>query len=150
MTFLKTERMQAAVFAALLLAFCGRVAAQLLQKFAPVAWLPGFEHWQSGLLPYAALVFFQALIILGCVTFLLKIASGTLLRRPARGKILLILGSVYFTGAVLRLALSQTGWLDSHFFKSPIAATFHVVLALMVLIWSGFHRRTSAKDAAPA
>ena len=48
---------------ALLILFCFRVGAQALQRWAPVNFLPPFEDWQSGALPYELLLAFQIGII---------------------------------------------------------------------------------------
>lgn len=128
-------------FGLLLLAFTGRVAAQVMQFVAPVEWLPEYAHWHSSLLPYPVLLFFQVLIIAGSVWFLIKLGNGRFIPRRRRGRTLLILGSVYLTGAVLRLVLGQTIYKGNFFFDSPIPASFHIVLALMVLIWATAHRR---------
>jgi hypothetical protein len=125
----------------LLLAFVGRVSAQLLQYLAPVAWLPSYNHWHSSLLPYGVLLFFQCLIIAGSAWFLIKCLTGRFHPVAGRGKGLRILGVIYLTGAILRLVLGQTLFKGNFFFDSPIPAAFHIVLALMVLIWAGQHLR---------
>ncbi|MEM7791418.1 MAG: hypothetical protein AAF546_08450 [Verrucomicrobiota bacterium] len=43
----------------LLVIFCFRVFAQLLQAVQPVDFLPPFERWASGLLPYPILLITQ-------------------------------------------------------------------------------------------
>ena len=43
--------------------FCLRVIDQVLVTYAQVGWLPAVEHWQSGLLPYWALLASQVAIL---------------------------------------------------------------------------------------
>ncbi|MCP9452626.1 MAG: hypothetical protein NNA23_08070 [Nitrospira sp.] len=54
------------VLSLLLSVFCLRVAAQMLQPMSPVAWLPPFEAWVGGGLPYWRLVLCQVLVIMVC------------------------------------------------------------------------------------
>ncbi|CAL4867341.1 hypothetical protein MMA231_01594 [Asticcacaulis sp. MM231] len=137
-----SEKRLSVFFAIFLAAFFARVAIQLVQKFSSIGWLPPFERWQSGLLPYPVLLAAQIAILAGSLSFLMKIMQGKLVRHYLRGRVLRILGWLYLAFDIVRIVLGATVLRDSHFFNNPIPATFHVVLALMVLIWAGFHLRT--------
>lgn len=143
----KSESRATMVYAGLLLAFCGRVLGQWLQTVTTIRWLPPFEAWQSGLLPYPVLLIFQMAIIAACLSFLWKIMTGRLKRLPGRGAWLRIAGWVYMAVAIARLVLGLTLIHGLAFFDHKVPATFHLVLAAMVMIWAGFHRR--AKPSVP-
>ena len=53
----------AALLWILLALFCFRVVAQLAVAVAPLPFLPSFEAWHSGALPYPVLVACQLLIV---------------------------------------------------------------------------------------
>lgn len=139
-----TEKRLAAAFAILLGAFVCRVVMQAVQAVGSVPWLPAFERWQSGLLPYPVLLLSQVAIIAGSLSFLAKAGKGTLTRRRKFGQVLACLGGLYLAFDIFRLVLGATLLSGHRFFDNPIPASFHVVLALMVLIWAGFHLKRQA------
>ncbi len=139
-----TEKRLTAAFAILLGAFVCRVVMQAVQAVGYVPWLPAFERWQSGLLPYPVLLLSQVAIIAGSLSFLAKVGKGTLTRRRKLGQVLACLGGLYLAFDILRLVLGATLLGGHSFFDNPIPASFHVVLALMVLIWAGFHLKRQA------
>lgn len=98
---------RAALFGVLLALFAFRVAAQLGQALWPSVLLPPFEAWQSGALPYPALVASQAVILAGSLWFLRGMARGSLEPRRTLGRILAWVGGVYLAGAAFRLV---AGW----------------------------------------
>ena len=53
-----------------------RVAAQLIQAVTEVSWLPAFSAWQSGALPYPALLVSQLLIIAVQVELIRRSVKG--------------------------------------------------------------------------
>ena len=57
------NRGHVALLSALLAAFVLRVLAQLMQAFSDLPWLPPFEAWAAGGLPYPVLVAVQVVII---------------------------------------------------------------------------------------
>lgn len=139
MPSLFSEKRLSTGFAVLLAAFVTRVLMQLVQAVGHVPGLPAFERWQSGLLPYPALLIFQVVIVAGALSFLFKVHGNRLVRHRRRGKALLVLGILYLTFDIVRLVLGATVFRGHRFFDNPIPASFHVVLALMVLIWAIFH-----------
>jgi hypothetical protein len=139
-----TEKRLTVAFAILLGAFICRVLMQGAQAVSHVPWLPAFARWQSGLLPYPILLLSQVAIIAGSLSFLAKVRKGTLSRRRQLGQILACLGGLYLAFDILRLVLGATILSGHRFFDNPIPAGFHVVLALMMLIWAGFHLKRQA------
>ena len=131
----------AALLAALLLLFLGRVAAQLVQRLWPTPLLPDFAAWQSGLLPYWVLLAFQLVILAAILHQLVRIWTGR--ERPKRrvGILLLVLGGVYMAGAAFRLVAGAANLFDLPFFQAKLPAFFHMVLAGVVLVLGNFHVR---------
>ena len=86
----------------LLLLFCFRVAAQLIQAFYPVDFLPPFEAWHSRALPYWLLVTFQFIIILVCINVVIKFTRGNVNPNYKAGRIYLGLGFVYVSMMLFR------------------------------------------------
>lgn len=70
------------VLSLLLAAFMGRVLAQLLQVWTPIPWLPPFEAWHSGLLPYPVLVASQLVIIVIALRVIMALSRGRAPSRP--------------------------------------------------------------------
>ncbi|MDE0207469.1 MAG: hypothetical protein OXP66_15765, partial [Candidatus Tectomicrobia bacterium] len=60
---MKGSRLTLVVMSMLTALFVLRVCAQLVQALYPVGWIPEFEAWQSGVLPYPVLLASQFGII---------------------------------------------------------------------------------------
>ena len=78
------------------LLFCFRVVAQLIQAFYPVDFLPPFETWQSGALPYWLLVAFQFIIIVVCINVVIRFTRGKATPSYKAGRIYLAFGVCTF------------------------------------------------------
>ena len=125
----------------LLVLFCFRVLAQLIQWLQAVAWLPEFEVWHSGALPYEWLLVSQGLIIALFVGVIIRIQRNQYACNSTRVKLLVVVGWVYFVFMVLRFILSLT-LLPSHpWFGATLPAFFHIVLATMLLV-IGYYEKT--------
>jgi len=127
------------VLIALLSIFCFRVFSQLLQKFYPVGFLPPFEDWQSGAVPYWLLVVAQFLIILVCLIVILKISLGRVIPRNRTGKICLFLGAIYLMVMLFRLIVGLTIAPEHSWFGARIPTFFHTVLASFLVTVGVFH-----------
>ncbi len=139
--------------ACLLALFCFRVGAQALQYFYPVEFLPPFEDWQSGALPYGVLAFSQALIIAGCLKVISDFREERIKPRRAADKILLGLGGLYFFIMLIRLIVGFTIAPDHPWWGARIPPSFHLVLAMFLILWGQFHfkyslgkRKTASHD----
>ena len=130
--------------AVLLFLFILRVAAQLVQAVRPTPRLPPFAAWQSGTLPYPALLAFQAAIIGLAGMLMLRMSARPQTTSVRLGMVLLAVGGVYMTGAALRLAAGLTILADHSFFGALIPGAFHLVLAAMVLVF-GHYQFTSGR-----
>ena len=123
----------------LLALFCLRVFGQLLVGFVPIAFLPAFEEWDSGALPYPALVFVQFVIIVVYAMMAWRIGRGKTEPSRRAGVWLLGIGSVYFALMLGRLMLGLTALEGHPWFDKPIPSFFHLVLAGFLLVAGHFH-----------
>lgn len=144
-----------AILTALLLLFCFRVGAQLLQAWSPVGFLPPFESWASGALPYWLLVVSQAIIILVCAGLIWRLQRGRTMPSARTGIVLLVIGGFYFGLMCMRLIIGLTVAPDHYWFSARLPTVFHLVLAGFLLVYGRFHmtagraiRSTSLGDTA--
>jgi len=128
----------------LLALFCFRVLAQLLQLYIEVPFLPPFEAWQSGAVPYKGLLVSQILIIVFYGWILQRLVAGRM--RPSRkqGWIFFIIGLIYFLVMVVRLFVGLTGLSGHHWFRSYLPTLFHFVISGYLIVVGYFHLQATA------
>lgn len=119
--------------------FCFRVAAQLLQNVYPVSFLPTFDEWHSGALPYGVLVGFQIIIIILCLFAIREVSRPAINPDRKKGRLLLIAGGFYFAIMIGRLIGGYTFAASMHWFTVRIPTVFHLVLASFILLYGHFH-----------
>lgn len=130
----------------LTLLFVGRVVAQPLAAATGWAWLPPFDAWQSGALPYPLLLTSQVLIVLIMWRTARAIGGGRLARSRGVGWALALFTGMYGGVMVARLVLGLTiarghWWLDA-----PLPTVFHLVLTTYLATVVHHHLR-DAPDA---
>ncbi len=119
--------------------FSLRILGQLIQKVSNFSFLPTFEEWQGGPIPYPWLLASQ-LIILGAMVFVIRgFAQGRFRPNPRLGVCLLAFGSLYFGTMFLRLCAGLTFASEHPWFGATIPAFFHMVLASFILVLGHFH-----------
>ncbi len=124
---------------ALLSLFIFRVSAQLIQAVHPFTFLPPFESWQSGALPYPALLICQVAIIGICVRVIIKMRAGAISPNEKLGLALLLFGGIYLLIMSFRL-LAGLSFGENNFWLGALLPTiFHLVLASFVLLLGLFH-----------
>ncbi|MDH4237778.1 MAG: hypothetical protein OEV17_11080 [Nitrospira sp.] len=133
------HRVYAAILTSLLLLFCFRVGAQLLQFWFPVGFLPPFDSWESGALPYGLLCLSQAIIILVCTRVIWRLYGGRIIPSPRIGGVLLVIGWFYFGLMGIRLIVGLTIAPDHYWFSARLPTVFHMVLASFILVYGRFH-----------
>ncbi len=119
--------------------FLLRVVGQVLVTYTEVGGLPAVEHWQSGLLPYPALLASQ-LVILG----LMLVMIGDVWRgkgrfagpHPRIGRVVWWFGCVYLASMIARYALTMALRPEWRWFEHSIPILFHCVLAVYLLVYS--------------
>jgi putative CocE/NonD family hydrolase len=144
--FLLTLRPYAIGLSALLALFLLRVAAQLLIAFGFGGFLPPWEEWFSGLVPYPQLLASQIVIIAICGKICADFwrARG-LSVEPRRwlGSLLLVAGSVYLSVMVIRYAIRMALYPPERWTGGSIPIFFHWVLAGFILVLAVYHRRSA-------
>lgn len=123
----------------LLALFCFRVVAQLLQWQFSLSFLPAFDTWHSGALPYGVLVVSQMLIIAVMVRVCYRFSRGHVVARRRVGLTLLVIGALYFLTMLGRLGVGLFVLPDDPWFGQHLPALFHLVLASFVFLVGGFH-----------
>ena len=121
--------------------FAVRVIAQPLARVLDVPWLPRFERWHSGALPYGALLAAQILILVAQVRTTLAFSRGAVSPNPRLGRGLLVAGVLYLASMVARLILGLTVLRGHRWFDVPLPTLFHFVLAAFVILVGLFHAR---------
>ena len=125
----------------LLLLFVFRVVAQLAQWIHPVDFLPPFDDWQSGVLPYPVLLTGQILVLTVLLRIVVGHVTGRGIARRWLGIALLSGGGLYFAVMFFRLLASMTFAAADSWLGATIPAFFHVVLACFALIHGYFNLR---------
>lgn len=127
--------------------FCFRVGAQLLQRYSEVSFLPPFDDWESGVLPYWLLLTSQLIIIFLCVRITYQINAGTALPDPKMGKICLIFGIIYSGIMVFRLIAGATFAADHPWLAAKLPTLFHLVLASILLVVGHYNLKFGQRPA---
>ena len=130
----------------LFLLFTFRVVAQLVQKFYALSFIPQFDKWQSGALPYPVLIAIQLIIILICTKLLVQLARGRTTPKPMVGVIYMGLGGVYFSVMLFRLVGGLTFGSEHHWWSATIPTAFHLVLASFLLLLGRCYYRLRRQD----
>ena len=130
---------------ALLAVFIFRVIAQLIQAIYPVSFLPPFDAWQSGALPYSVLLAFQLVIIVICGWIIWKFHTGPVRPSPRVAAIYLTLGGIYFTVMLFRLVAGFRFAADHPWVGAHIPTFFHLVLASLLLTVGFYHSPNTDK-----
>lgn len=119
--------------------FCFRVVAQLAVIDGGPAWLPSFDYWHSGALPYGTLVASQLLLLVIMMRTAMVFSRGAVRPRRHLGQVLGALGWVYFAVMLARLVVGLTVLPEHPWFGKMLPALFHLVLAAFVLLVSRYH-----------
>lgn len=121
----------------LTLLFALRILAQPLSLLVPV--VPAFDAWHGGVLPYPFLLFSQLAIAATMAIVNLRLARRALVPHPRLGRLLVLLGALYFAAMLLRLVLGQTTHSGSAWLDRPLPTLFHLVLAAWILLLARYH-----------
>lgn len=123
--------------------FAFRVVAQLAALLFKPSFLPTFESWHGGVLPYPLLLSTQVLIFIWLAWTAQQFSLGKVYPRHQLGTIIVILASLYFLVMLLRLLLGLTILSEHRWFASYLPAFFHLVLASYLFLYGHFHFRHS-------
>jgi hypothetical protein len=125
--------------------FAFRVLAQPLSLVIRKSWLPGFDAWQSGAVPYPLLLASQIAILAVFAPGTRAVARGRAQLSRRAGLQLLAVGAIYFVSMLVRLTLGVTTMRGHTWFDRPIPTLFHLVLAASVLVYGHFQWRFGAR-----
>jgi hypothetical protein len=133
------RRRYALLLGSLTLLFALRVAAQALQRWAPVDWLPPFRDFQGSGIPYWLLLALQVLIFAMMLAVTFDVEGGQRRRNPRASTMLRWIGGLYMAGSLGRIAVGLALPGAPAWFTTWIPAIFHVVLATFVLTLAAYH-----------
>jgi hypothetical protein len=147
----ETTRMRqyALILSSLMFLFFLRVIGQVLVAAFDVRFLPPMGEWQSGLLPYPALLASQVLILAiqaaMCADFW-RGAGFFVKPKPTAGRVIRAFSYVYFSSMVVRYVVTMAMHPERRWFGGTIPIIFHMVLAAYLFIFSRFHVRSRPID----
>lgn len=121
--------------------FAFRVSAQGLQALFTSPYLPPFEAWQSGLLPYPALFAGQLAILLFYGRTAWAFSTQSIQVKLKTGRLLLWLGSFYALVMVIRYGIRMSLFPQERWFGGCLPIFFHLILASFLLVWGSYHQR---------
>lgn len=130
----------------LLVVFAFRVLAQPLTLLVDTRYLPPFESWHSGVMPYPALLATQLLIIAWLSRTSYRFSVGEVRPNHRLGIWMLAFGGCYFTLMLLRFVLGVTLLSGQRWFASPLPTFFHLVLAAFIILYGHYHFHASLRN----
>lgn len=130
----------AGVLAILSALFAARVAAQAIQRWLPLPFLPPPGAFQGSALPYVILLPVQIAILAAMLVIAWRVYRGMLRPRPRVSRRLTVAGVVYVATMLTRLTIGQAVPDAPAWFRSEISTVFHFVLAIFVLALAAYHR----------
>ena len=119
--------------------FAVRTLGQLAVTYGGVTFLPPVEQWQSGLLPYPALLASQAIILLLLALVTRDVWRGRgpfAVSRPRLGTALAWFSAAYALAMVVRYAVTMALRPEWRWFGHAIPVAFHLVLATYLFLSS--------------
>lgn len=130
------------ILIALTALFGVRVIAQLGSIFVVDGWvfdgwIPAFERWSSGVIPYPLLLVLQLLILVSMVSGCAYPGRW----RPGSSAIRTMkwLALAYFLIMLLRLIVALSGVSSPPWWQMPLPALFHLVLAGYLYLFAQYH-----------
>lgn len=110
-----------------------RVAGQIVVVLFHPRWLPPMEQWQSGLLPYPALLVGQIVVLYLMVAISIDFTRGRgwwVEPHPALGRAALYWSVVYFGAMVVRYVVRMSRRPDQRWLGGTIPIVFHSIVAI--------------------
>lgn len=120
----------------------GRVAGQVVVALRAPRWLPRMEQWQSGLLPYPALLAGQALVLALMAWISMDFSHGRgfwVEPRPRVGLAALVWSCLYFSAMLVRYIVRMTRRRDQRWLGGTIPIIFHCVVAAFQWTFGIYH-----------
>ena len=138
-----------ALLAGLTFLFVLRVLGQLAVALFEPSWLPPFERWYSGLMPYPLLLPTQLAMVAAMIKIVADVArgSGLFVRLGPRIGRFLVRGSyAYAAGMVVRYVITMSLHPELRWFTGTIPIWFHLVLAAFLYTLGRYQVRHGIKS----
>ena len=126
----------------LTLLLLARVLGQLVVATTAPRWLPRMEQWQSGLLPYPALLAAQTVVLTLMVWISWDFSRGAgywVDPRPRLGLAALWWSYLYFGAMMARYGIRMVRRPDQRWLGGTIPIIFHSVVAVFQWTFGTFH-----------
>jgi hypothetical protein len=136
------DRNYAVILAFLTMLFVARVAGQLLTLFFSVKFLPPFDRWYSGIVPYPVLLPIQLMIVAVMLKTVWDVYRGTgyfSLPTVRAGRTLKILAYAYAAIMIGRYAWAMTLHPELRWFTGTTPIWFHFALAFFLFMLGNFY-----------
>ena len=120
----------------------GRVAGQIVVAWRAPRWLPPMEQWQSGLLPYPALLAGQAVVLTLMIWIAVDFSSAAgfwAVPRPRLGAVALWWSAAYFGAMVARYVIWMARRPDQRWLGGTIPIVFHSLVAAFQWTFGLYH-----------
>jgi hypothetical protein len=120
----------------------GRVAGQLVVAASAPRWLPPMSAWQSGLLPYPALVAGQAVVLtlMAWISWDFTGGAGFWVEpHPSLGLAAVWWSYLYFGAMVVRYAVRMARRPDQRWLGGTIPIIFHSLVAAFQWTFGMYH-----------
>jgi hypothetical protein len=120
----------------------GRVAGQLVVAWSAPRWLPPMEQWQSGLLPYPALVAGQAIVLTLMIWISADFSRGAgfwVEPRPRLGLAALLWSGLYVAAMIIRYIIRMVRRPDQRWLGGTIPIIFHIAVAAFQWTFGLYH-----------
>jgi hypothetical protein len=138
---------QYAVFLGIFTAlFALRVVGQAVVAVADMSFLPPFERWYSGLLPYWLLLPLQIALLGLMIAIARDFGRGSgyfLSLTPRTGRLLRILSCLYAFAMAARYVVTMALHPELRWFTGTIPIWFHFVLASFLFTFGHYHATRS-------
>jgi len=85
----------------------------------------------------------QVVIMAVCLLIVWKLCNNTVIPSLRKGRLLLVVGSIYFGGMCIRLFLGTTVASEHEWFDATLPTVFHLVLGSFVILYGRFHSLAS-------
>ena len=120
----------------------GRVLGQVLVALRAPRWLPPMEQWQSGLLPYPALLAGQAVVLTLMIGISIDFSRGAgfwVAPHPRLGLAAVWWSYVYAAAMVVRYIIRMARRPDQRWLGGTIPIIFHTIVAAFQWTFGMYH-----------
>jgi len=120
----------------------GRVLGQVLVALRAPRWLPPMEQWQSGLLPYPALLAGQAVVLTLMIGISIDFSRGAgfwVAPHPRLGLAAVWWSYVYAAAMVVRYISRMARRADQRWLGGTIPIIFHTIVAAFQWTFGMYH-----------